>query len=383
MSNIFLKYYEANGISPVRQDVSDFARHVNRRAALYRQIGLPPLAFHDAEVLEVGPGGGYNAIVTAGFAPRRYVLIEPNSTGRNELADMFATHGVTRAEIRPCRLEEDAAGDLFDIVLCENLIPGLNNKEAFLSILATRVRPGGFLVITCQDRLSMFFESIRRYVAVEMVAATPEFKEQIACLSSVFSHHTKTLAGMTRPVDDWVMDNLIAPPLFNIEDYFSVSDALNFLGRDYFFHHLAPAMLPDHRWYKQLPNEPLDYNRHYLDAFATLRHNLVEYRSVTGPREPQLNDSLDELCLSFAKLARAHWLTPQGSDRDAALGILQAVATNVATIPLARAACEDAIRLFASGPFTADGVAHGHPEFAGAFGRGVQYLSLAKAGSPA
>ncbi len=56
MSNIFLDYYGKNQISPVRQDINDMQIHYERRKKLYRQCGIPILAFKNAEMLEIGPG---------------------------------------------------------------------------------------------------------------------------------------------------------------------------------------------------------------------------------------------------------------------------------------------------------------------------------------
>ena len=58
MKNDFIEYYDEYQISPVKQDISDIDIHYKRREKLYRQCGIPMLAFRNAEILEVGPGGG-------------------------------------------------------------------------------------------------------------------------------------------------------------------------------------------------------------------------------------------------------------------------------------------------------------------------------------
>lgn len=58
MNNVFLEYYGEHQISPVKQDISDLEIHYNRRKKLYRQCGIPTIAFRNAKILEVGPGGG-------------------------------------------------------------------------------------------------------------------------------------------------------------------------------------------------------------------------------------------------------------------------------------------------------------------------------------
>ena len=58
MKNDFLEYYGEHSISPVKQNIKEFEIHLERRRKLYRQCGIPLLAFRNAEILEVGPGGG-------------------------------------------------------------------------------------------------------------------------------------------------------------------------------------------------------------------------------------------------------------------------------------------------------------------------------------
>ena len=57
MNNIFLDYYGEKQISPVKQDIENMGIHYERRKKLYRQCGIPVLAFKNAEMLEIGPGG--------------------------------------------------------------------------------------------------------------------------------------------------------------------------------------------------------------------------------------------------------------------------------------------------------------------------------------
>lgn len=57
MKNEFLEYYGQHNISPVKQDISNLKVHYERRRKLYRQCGIPVIAFRNAEILEIGPGG--------------------------------------------------------------------------------------------------------------------------------------------------------------------------------------------------------------------------------------------------------------------------------------------------------------------------------------
>ena len=51
MKNDQLEYYRKHNISPERQDISNIDVHYARRKKLYRQCGIPEIAFRDAEIL--------------------------------------------------------------------------------------------------------------------------------------------------------------------------------------------------------------------------------------------------------------------------------------------------------------------------------------------
>lgn len=57
MKNDQLEYFEKNNLAPGRQNIDDIEIHYARRKKLYRQCGIPEIAFRNAEMLEVGPGG--------------------------------------------------------------------------------------------------------------------------------------------------------------------------------------------------------------------------------------------------------------------------------------------------------------------------------------
>ena len=170
--NNLLKYYRENQISPVSQNIHDLNLHFNRRIGLYRTLGLTPSLFKDRDVLEVAPGSGHNSIVTVTFGMKRYDLIEPNLTGFDKMVSLFEEHHVNSHATRffNVRLEDFPAEKKYDIVLCEGLIPGLNNHDIFLQELARKVRSGGILLVTCADAVSVFFESLRKYLARILVS---------------------------------------------------------------------------------------------------------------------------------------------------------------------------------------------------------------------
>ena len=62
-----IKYYEEHKISPETHDISNIELHYERRRKLYRQMGLPLIAFKDSKILEVGAGSGYSTLALFNF----------------------------------------------------------------------------------------------------------------------------------------------------------------------------------------------------------------------------------------------------------------------------------------------------------------------------
>ena len=374
--NLFLKFYENLKISPVSQDISDFQKHVARRTALYRQLGLLPLTFRNAEVLEVGPGSGHNSIVTAGFKPRRLVLVEPNSTGFQAVTALFRDFTDIPIEIHHALLENYAEPGLFDIVLCEGLVPGLDHKEAFLDQLDARVTPGGVLVITCYDSVSILFESLRRLIGKILIRDVVGIEDRINILTQAFGSHLASLKGMTRSPRDWVLDNLLAPPVFNVKDYFSVGQAISFFADRYYFYQSSPSFLSNYAWYKELSSEPSEFNHNYIDQFRANQHNLIHYQQESlSPRAGELNIELEKGCSELAGLAQQDMI-----EAGVVVSLLERIRRNLGQHMLATAALNEVMALFESGEFIPEKIAVDYPAFRAAFGRGQQYVSLLKVG---
>jgi ubiquinone/menaquinone biosynthesis C-methylase UbiE len=76
----YITFYSENKINPVSQDISDIGKHFRRRESLFRHLGIAPALIKDKNLLEFGPGGGYNALYTKSLSPAKYVLVDANPT---------------------------------------------------------------------------------------------------------------------------------------------------------------------------------------------------------------------------------------------------------------------------------------------------------------
>ena len=301
-----LEFYQQHEISPVRQVIPDLNAHYARRAVLYRALGLPPLAIQGKRILEIGPGSGENARYTLSLQPYSYVMVEPNDTARKALEATFAG-SVT---IVDQKVETYKAIQPFDVVLCEGLL-GLAGRDprGLLGSVRDTVKVGGVLVITCIDPISNHTEVLRRAMAQPYLKLGMSLAEQVQVLTPVFTPHLATLKGMTRTVEDWIIDNLLSPA--SIGPTFSIPDAIEALGEDFAVLGCSPRFLLDWRWYKEADSS----NQWAVDSYWRQCHNLLDYRKIELGCAPYQNEELMNRCLdvreqvALGALRTVHWET--------------------------------------------------------------------------
>jgi len=266
-----LEFYQQHGISPVKQDIGDLQAHFQRRAFLYRQLGLWPKSIEGKDVLEVGPGTGENARYTLSLNPNTYHLVEPNEKAREALKATFQQGNVS---ISGKTLETyDAKG--FDVVLCEGLL-GLAGRDArgLLDALGEKVKVGGVLVITCIDPISQCADVLRRALAQRYIKKGASLQENVEILTPIFAPHLATLKGMTRSVEDWIVDNILNPA--SIGPTFSIPDALAHVEGRFEVLGCSPRFLMDWRWYKDAKAG----NQWAINSYWENCHNLYDYRKI-------------------------------------------------------------------------------------------------------
>jgi len=305
MSN-FLEFYELNKISPVSQNITDIELHFKRRTDLYKEIGLPRLLFNSKDVLEVAPGSGYNSIVTASFELKSFDLVEPNSKGYSEMLHLFKKRGVIIENIGfyNLTLEEFKKIKIYDIVLCEGLLPGLNDNLLFLQHLKLKVKIGGILVLTTVDSVSIFFETLRKYLSVLLIKFNnfESIEQKVDALSKAFSSHLSTLNGMSRPINEWVIDNLINPAAFaagNVNE-FSFPMAVENMVDDFVFYGSSPNFISNYNWYKDVQDAKC-YNLSILEDYISKVHNLIN-KNELGTSSMEDNKMLIKLTKKFSEI---------------------------------------------------------------------------------
>jgi SAM-dependent methyltransferase len=371
-------FYKRHGISPVRQDISNLETHFTRRAALYRHLGILPSFVRGRTVLEIGPGGGFNSLYTATLQPSRYVLLEPNPTGVTHIESVFGGFPPLRKKIEIVgKLVEDYdTKDRFDFVLCEGMLAlaGVKDPSALLRTVAKFVASGGVLVITCIDAISDFPETLRRLFGQLLINPKDPLEKQAATLTPMFSPHLKSLAGMSRPHDDWVIDNLLNPA--SIGPYLPIFEAIAAIEPDFEFFAASPHFATDWRWYKALTPKTTEYSRRGIEQYWENAHSLLDYRRTFAPRDTAANKELYRQCDETRALVREC-----EARRDTAVipkiqSRLTEIERSVRTFsPEVADALKEARDLLSTVPPDPKAVA-ASAHFGPWFGRGQQYLSF-------
>lgn len=383
-----LDYYRQHGIAPVRYDLSDLDAHFQRRAALYRGLGLLPLAVRGAHVLEVAAGTGQNSLYLASLMPASLTLIEPNPTGARGIEAAYA--GLSRDHTRPtlieCTLEHYSPARTFDVVICENWLGSSAHERALLAKLATMVAPSGVLVITFIAPEGMLPNIFRRALSACVARPDLPFERRTAILVEAFAPHLATIRGMTRSPEDWVHDNMMNPAYFDL--CLTLRMALDEVGREFQAVGTSPLFRRDWRWFKALHGGRFEFNQTLLDECDRLAPCFLDYR-VEQPGEGSTAAGwLQGEALGLLEDVRAFEReTVAGrSTAGEARGKMRARARRIADglkelAPDLAIAAAEACELLARDSLAAADIAAARP-FAAWFGRETLYLSLERVGQP-
>ena len=293
-SRPFVDFYRDNAISPVSQDIDDLQRHFERRGNLYRTMGIPSLLLKDREVLEFGPGSGHNALHTASLGPRSYTLVDGNSYGLNEARRLFAQN------VPECNahfvesLIEEYDGAQADFVICEGTIPFQRDPAALARRVSSFVRPGGLLTLTTVDTVSYLAEGLRKLACECIISPQAAADERLAVLRPLLAPHLATLTAMSRPLDDWIWDNIIQPL---IPGAFSIPSAIAALSDNFDFYGASPAFVTDLRWYKEVYGAACDFNARADGAYRRGIVNFLDRRTGSlGPLDDRTGEQIIALC---------------------------------------------------------------------------------------
>lgn len=374
MNRAFVDYYRERGISPVGQDITDLERHFQRRAALYRFLGIPPLYIQGRSVLEFGPGSGHNALYTASQSPARYVLVDGNPRGVRETRELLLSGTAlspAQCTIIESLVEDFETADTFELVLAEGLIPFQLDPAAIARKVAEFVTPNGILVVTCADGASIIGEVCRRLLA-ERFAGDVTGRPRRELLRRIFGPHLATLAGMSRSLDDWLDDNIDHPW---IGRPFSIRDAISCLeGQGYRIYGASPHMFVDWRWYKDVVGPQAAFNQRACESYLQNVINLLDYRLTLPPQDAETGKRLLDSTDRLYDLMQASERGDSGAVTEA-VTVLDDIAAQVSAFaPQTAASLREVAHALRCAVLDVKSLRN----FESHFGRGQQYLSFVR-----
>lgn len=380
-----LTFYTQHGISPVRYATAGLDEHFERRDALYRTLGLPPVAFKGARVLEVAPGSGQNSLYVACQRPAHYELVDPNPTGLHDIEAAYAALEAphTAPTLRPVRFEDYAVDAPFDIVLCENWLGSLPTELELIRKLAGLVAPRGVLVITAVPLAGFFPNVMRKLLAIRLTAAGADFETTTERLLAAFSPHLSTIASMTRSHRDWVHDCMINPHYLRVALAFDT--LLSTVGSDMEVLSSCPRFTADWRWFKAMTGAERDYNALFLAAAAANIPSFLDYRRVFPAAPGEAAGRLSDLYAAGYQQALSWEAAHLAGEQEALEATSAAIGETLDSLgkalafldPHYQSAFGELRAVWDQAEITSEAVA-GMSQFGGLFGRETVYVSLTR-----
>jgi len=290
----FVDFYSKHDISPVSQDISDLDVHFQRRGSLYLSLGVPPLLVKDKSFLEFGPGSGHNATYTANLSPKRYYLIDGNPKGVIDTKNILASYNVKELSVISALFLEYESSIKHDIVWAEGCIPHQSEPIRILKHLSSFVNKNGIFVVSTVNGVSYLSEIIRRLASTLHVDKSNSLHEQVQTVRPLIENHLKHLKYMSRPVDDWIIDNILQP--LHETRLLSIPDVLEALWEDYHLYGASPKFITDWRWYKENVGDNYDFNQTGINCYYKNNLNLIDYRFNFDAHSTEFGTTLENTC---------------------------------------------------------------------------------------
>jgi predicted O-methyltransferase YrrM len=187
-----LDFYRKFGVSPVTQDTTNWQKHLQRREALYRFLGIPALFITGKRIVEVGPGSGQNSIYLASLQPLELVLVEPNVTGRVQIQKNYNEWpGRLAAPVVVSSTLQDFIGTRcdFDLAIAELWLGRSHEGNRMLQGLQDLVKPGGIIVATATPAIGLLATSLRVLLGLRLLKESMALAERVEKLLEAFGPH--------------------------------------------------------------------------------------------------------------------------------------------------------------------------------------------------
>ena len=362
MKRPFIDFYTEIGFAPTGQQTGISQKHKKNRSNLYRKLGLRSSIFKNANVLEIGAGSGENAIDILNRGVTSLTISDGAQVVLDKLKSVIKNETPIQFELRDSQIPS-ATNDVFDIVICEGVIPLQINPVVFFQNACKRLAPGGVILITTMDSISSLSEVLRRIISLTIKA---QGIVEVKNIANFFQKDFEALEGMTRTAENWVLDSILNPWIGKM---FSIEDALLAAPENFRPISMTPNLHLDQEWYKSPQNNSTEKNE-WIRSYQENCHQLINFhnKSRVSAVESQ-NFLLLEICdLVFLEMQR---MTQQGfSDNEKLLiSLIEKIVNEFSYIDVST---KNALKSFVNFVETRD--FSSSADFQTFWGRGQQYL---------
>lgn len=354
---------------------------VFRRESLYKLLGIPIPSLRDRDILEFGPGGGYNATALVPASPRSIVFVDASMQSLQEIREKRerGLFGGVNVEIIESNIFDFQSNARFDLVIIEGTVPGQTKPREMLIHAASFVAKGGYLITTTTSASSLLSEACRKLARPLIVEKSHTFEDQVNVAEELFESHLKNLGTQTRPAKDWATDSIIHQWEKDARVVFSMLESVSVLKENFDFYGSSPRFLIDDRFYKKIGRLAKGPNDLLAEQYPMLGYALLDYRvdAVQSLKEP-INFELEDSCTDLFGLQTEIVKSGSYSSLPDFIDGLRGLSSR---IPMVFGDTVDSINEFievfprAVGKNTLPQFS----EFAKWWGRGQQYISLHRA----
>lgn len=307
----FIDFYKSQNHIPTHQQETAQVSLGERRAALYRDLGLPIHLLSGKKIIEFGPGGGYNAAQILKFSPRVYhfvdgmdpelAVLETNLKDGRNLG--------TGIEFFQSLFLEFTSDIKYDVVIAEACIPGQDEPLRVLEKISEFVAPDGFLIITNTSKSSLLSEILRSVIGKWLSRQVRDEDELKDKCTELFRGHLDSLKTTTRNARDWVLDNIVHEWHLGKSD-FSFTEAAELLFTlNFQYHGGSPSFYRDFTWYKDSNKGKVRSSQEVINQYQEIELLLLDYRVSLSQfldlsTSQDLTDLLSQIEITFDSAKR-------------------------------------------------------------------------------
>ena len=302
----FLDFYEKHRIIPTSLDIAHKQKFFAQRNYLFETLGIPTRYIRGTQILELGPGTGQKAEHLLSLNPASYTAVDNNPESIRSTQAMIDKSGYSgAATVTSADFSEYVDSNRYDLVLAELVVITQHDPLLFLEKLVKLLRPGGVLVYTCSDSISLLSEILRRAIVNKLELVSDNLRESADAIANFFRPDLNSLDGMNRSHTDWAIDQIIKP---TIGPQMTIADSLQSFQNEAVFHGSSPRFVEDYRWYKDPDSSIESLNSVAIENFWAKCHNFIDYRFNYKSLSSQINhDIYAATNRLYSTVAEATW----------------------------------------------------------------------------